>query len=157
MQCPQCQAKNTKKLSMVYATGTRRSQSVSSSRSRSVSSRLTARVGGSTSQYQGVSQTALAQAASPPQPSRLPKIVAFFLAFMFVLPAFTMVFSREDVSIWLRIFAFILFVGFSVGTYFAYKFLNRGYEQQLDEWERAWICMRCGCVYDPNDDTEQSE
>ena len=69
---------------MVYATGTRRSQSVSRLSSRSVSSRLTARVGSSSSQYRSSSQTALAEAASPPQPSRLSKIVAFFLIFIVI-------------------------------------------------------------------------
>lgn len=155
MQCPQCQSKNTKKLSMVYATGTRHSQSRSNSRSRSVSSRLTVRVGGSSSQYQGISQTALARAVSPPKPNRLPKIVTALLVLYTVIPAFFMVVSpQEEVSIWSRIFAFILFVAFSVGSFFAYKFLNRNYEQQLNDWNRAWICMRCSHVYDPDDDDE---
>lgn len=154
MQCPQCQSKNTKKLSMVYATGTRHSQSVSSSRSRSINSNLTARVGGSQSQRQSISQTALARAVSPPTPSRLPKIVAALLAFMFVFPAFVAVFSPSDISVFKRIFAFIMFVVFSAGTFFAYKFLNRNYEQQLSDWNRAWVCMRCGHAYDPDDSDE---
>lgn len=151
MQCPQCQSNNTKKLSMVYATGTRHSHSSSSSRSRSVSSRMTARVGSSSSQRQGISQTALAQAVSPPKPSRLPKIVAFVLALYTVLPALAMTVSPEDVSIWSRLLAFILLVACSAGTFFAYKFLNRNYERQLNDWNRAWICMRCSYVYDPNE------
>lgn len=151
MQCPQCQSNNTKKLSMVYATGTRHSQSVSSSSSRSISSNLTVRVGGSQSQRQSISQTALAQAITPPQPSKLPKIVAFLLAWLFVLPALIAVFSPSDISIFKRIFAFIMLVFFSAGTFFVYKFLNRNYERQLNDWNRAWICMRCSHVYDPNE------
>lgn len=153
MQCPQCQSKNTKKLSMVYATGTRHSQSVSSSRSRSINSNLTVRVGGSQSQRQSISQTALARAVSMPTPSRLPKIVTALLVLYTVFPAFFMVVTPEEaVSIWSRIFAFILFVALSAGTFFVYKFLNRNYERQLNDWHRAWICMRCGHVYDPDDD-----
>lgn len=157
MQCPQCQSANIQKLSMVYATGTHLSTSVSRSRSRGISSRMTVMIGSSSSRHQGIFQTALAEAASPPQPSRLPKIAAVLLVVYTVFPAFFMFTSpQEEISIWVRIFAFIIFVAFSVGTYFVYKFLNRGYEERLADWERAWICMRCGLIYDPYDydDTE---
>ena len=146
MDCPACNSKSTKKLSMVYAQGTRNYNSRTSGSS--VSSRGT--FSGRSGSRASSSQSALAAAASPPTPSRIPKIVAFIFAIMFVLPFLLLVSSSDDsMSIWARILALIPLVIFSAATYFIYKFLSKSHEKRKADWDRAWICLRCGGVYDP--------
>ena len=145
--CPHCQSKNTKKLSMVYATGTRRTNG--SHRGLRISSR--GRIGAYGGSSQSVSQSALASAIQLPKQSSLAKIVTAVLVIAFVIPSFSMMFAPSpDITTWKRILAFILFVITAVGTYFAHKFLNRGYEKHKKDFQNAFICMRCGNVFDPN-------
>ncbi len=147
MNCPSCQSNSTKKLSMVYATGTR--TYTSRSRGGNISSRGT--ISSRSSNRVSTSQTALASAIQLPKQSSLTKIVTVILVIAFVIPTFAMIFAPSpDVSIWKRILAFILFCLTSTATYFIYKFLNKGYEKHKKDFNNAWICMRCGHAYDPN-------
>lgn len=146
MDCPTCNSKSTKKLSMVYAQGTRNYNSRTSGSSVSSRGTLSGRSGSRASS----SQSALAAAASPPTPSRIPKVVAFIFAIMFVFPFLLLASSSDDsMSIWARILALIPLVVFSAATYFIYKFLSKSHEKRKADWDRAWICLRCGGVYDP--------
>ena len=146
MDCPTCNSKSTKKLSMVYAQGTRNYNSRTSGSSVSSRGTLSGRSGSRASS----SQSALAAAAAPPMPSRIPKIVALILTIIFILPSFTFAFSTtQDISIWARILAILTLIVFSAATYFIYKFLSKSHEKRKADWDRAWICLRCGGVYDP--------
>lgn len=148
MHCPACQSNNTKKLSMVYATGTRNYSS--SSRGSGFSSRGT--ISSRSTRRNSSSQTALATAASPPKRNSLINLIFLFIVLPFVLMPLTSILSQEpDISIFKLIFAFILFIAFSVGAFFLYKLINKPYEKRKADWNRAWICMRCGNVYDPNE------
>ena len=150
--CPSCQSSNTKKMAMVWAGGSRTGQSRSTGIG--VSSRGTIGIGAS--RGRSSSQSHLAAACAPPQKSSLAKIVAAILFVLFWIPAFSGVIGFLSSSSFVEGF-FRIVLGVPIlalvtyGIIKIYQKLDGESQQQISDYAKTWVCLRCGTQFIPND------
>lgn len=146
--CPSCDSKNTKKLQMVWASGSRTGKNKSTGIG--ISSRGTIGVGiGSGS---STSQSHLAASCAPPKNSLTPKIVVGLIG-VFIIPTLLSgvlsVFTEPRIAD--KFFNFIvsapLFVLAIWGLFKLYKYLDQSNKKALNDYSNTWICLKCGTKY----------
>ena len=142
--CPDCKSGNTKKMQMVWASGSRRSQSKSTGVGISTRGTVGLGVGRGSSQ----SQSHLAAACAPPKKSKLPLIVTGILFFMFWLPIFKVVISGFDEGHLMGIiFGIPILVLITFGLYKLYLYLAKKNNKDIEEYSKTWVCLKCGSTF----------
>ena len=146
--CPDCNSSNTKKMQMVWASGSRRSQSKSTGVGISTRGTIGLGVGRGSSQ----SQSHLAAACAPPKASLVPKIIIGLIALMFIpslLSGVLSVFSEPKLMD--GILNFIVsapLLGLLIfGLIKLYKKLDEKNKQKQSDYSKAWVCLKCGNTY----------
>ncbi len=139
MKCPECESENTRKYSIVNEDVTSKGESEGSVDHSDFS------VSHSRSEHS--SQTELAKRCSPPdEPSP-----GFILSTIGIVFSVWFAFQVGDMmdSFWIGL------VSFPVSTTMLYVFWSlvlarsshRRHEEDMAEWEKTWICLKCGNSY----------
>ena len=142
--CPKCESVETSSFEMAYVQGTSTGTIVAGS--------YTPGFGGTFTQGKTKSQTALATRTRPPvKPSISFGELLAALVLSSILAGVTAAFIPGLSSV----FRFILFFGISIGgVVLAYIYQNRVLKKKLEQynkamsaWQRSWICLRCGHIW----------
>ena len=151
MNCPSCGSTNTKRLSLVYASGT--------STSRSSSFWITSKGRLGTRSGRGTRQSKLAEAASPP---RGPSLILGFIGMVIVACALGYILSALIPVIVANIpspqqaAAFRRYSPLIIPTATLVVFLiwvvrhrmkRRRYARRIAAWELSWLCQKCGSMW----------
>ncbi|WP_119055319.1 DUF4199 domain-containing protein [Acinetobacter colistiniresistens] len=149
--CPSCGSNNTKTQQLVWMSGSRRGKSGFGGVSISNRGRIT--VGGG--RGRSSSQSNLAASCAPPKrgmtlrtKSALVAFGVFVVIFMILINIFPdYIFNSES------FFGKLLFLSAIVASVFAarkYYVNNKGNENNLlQEYANSWICLKCGCKFNP--------
>lgn len=124
MECEKCGSRTVRTFRVVYEEGTRR---------------------GNIEGEEYESQTPLAKRCSPPEE---PSFLAFGLLVSLVAIVIALKIGFFFESLYFGAFTFVLLV---IGGYYFWRrkvavnhFLE--YERKLGEWNRSWMCLKCGSV-----------
>lgn len=146
--CPDCNSSNTKKMQMVWASGSRRSQSKSTGVGISTRGTIGLGIGRGSSQ----SQSHLAAACAPPKASLVPKIIIGLIALMFIpslLSGVLSVFSEPKLMdgilnfiVCAPLLGLLLF-----GLMKLYKKMDEKNKQAQSDYSKTWVCLKCGKTF----------
>ena len=143
--CPSCNSRNTKKMQMVWAAGTRTSQRQSTGVG--VSSRGTVGVG--VGRGQTFSQSHLAAACAPPKRSKTPMVVTIILLLAFWAPMLGNVSKGLSDGRYMTVFfGSLLLALMSFGLYKLYSYLDRSNKANEEAYSRMWVCLKCGNTFE---------
>lgn len=148
--CPSCNSKNTKTLRMIWLSGTRNSTGKSGRVGMSSRGTVWVSRGAGASR----SQSAAAQAASPPDLKKpMSPWIGVLLVFFLTHLVLSAMINTILPSLW-----FAVLIGDGVACYFAYNFFKVGFDaanlqnlRAIEQYEKSWMCMRCGNVYTADD------
>lgn len=146
--CPDCNSSNTKKMQMVWASGSRRSQRKSTGVGLSTRGTVGFGVGRGSSQ----SQSHLAAACAPPKASSLPKIIVGLIGLMFIPPLLSGVLSVfSEPKLIHGILNFIVcapLLGLLIfGLVKLYRKMDEKNKQAQSNYSKTWICLKCGSTF----------
>ena len=142
--CPSCGSSNTKKMQMVWASGSRTGQSQSTGVG--VSSRGTIGVGIGRGKSQ--SQSHLAAACAPPKRSKIPLISCAVFFILVCLPLFQMTLQGlSGGGVLNAIFGLPLLVLSIYAVYRIYIYLDKKNNGKISDYGKTWICLKCGDTY----------
>ncbi len=155
--CPRCHSRQTQKLSMVYATGTRTGTAATTGAGFTLSGDVV--LGGGATEY--VDHSHAARMAAPPAEPKKPNITRHLVwggAMLFVfLVDFLILIGDSKGGSWL-FGLFILAVGITIlyrgikpypGKKRIYEQAMRQYEADYALWNSQFMCMKCGHIYVP--------
>jgi hypothetical protein len=141
MKCPKCQSENTQRLQVAYESGT----SNIDTHSKTVGGGLGGTSLGGGAAYTnttGVSQTRMAERASPPE--KKGTAIAVGAAIVFSLPAY--LFLSNGSFMW-----GILFLSLIAGAVWLakewIKYNSNVWPGLYDSWKKSWVCHKCGNIY----------
>ncbi|HVZ79745.1 MAG TPA: hypothetical protein VHE12_02960 [bacterium] len=146
-KCPNCGAKEIKKLQLVYEEGTSDFDGITYG----VSARGENGVGVTV----GSSQTLLAEEVSPPSKKTVAAwAIWFFVSLLLALNRFLPqneffpqggLFDKNSQGFTIfGIFGMIIFSGFA---YTAWQFNTEEWPGLYKEWSKRWICLKCGKIF----------
>lgn len=144
MNCPSCSAQNVQRVPLVHEQGT----TVVNATTKTVGGVFGSGVGAAVSQTSGVSQTALAAKAAPPQPASYARgFVLIALGLVFALGVF-----NNEMPVGARALSVVMFAApllyFGYRSYQKAENYNRTTHRDLrSEWEASWYCYSCGHVF----------
>ncbi len=158
--CPNCNSDDTSTLKMVWMSGTSDIQSKMTGVGVGVTGHGLG-IGAGVGKTKGTSKTLLSQAAQPPLPPKYTEAlvvallaglgVAFFL-FMGLLSDAS---SDGEIGV---VYEWTIMIAASAVAVAVYKVTSKSnanskkaYENRLAEYERQWICLRCGSKFKPTD------
>lgn len=146
--CPSCNSSNTKKMQMVWASGSR------TGKSRSTGIGLSSRgtIGLGVERGSSQSQSHLAAACAPPKASLIPKIIVGFIGLLFIPTLLSGVFSIfSEPKLIDGILNFIVcapLLGLLIfGLIKLYKKLDEKNKQKQGDYSRTWVCLKCGSTF----------
>jgi hypothetical protein len=154
VNCPQCGSKQTKSYPMIHQAGT----TTTSRNSNTITSRGRARATSSNS----VRQTKLAASTAPPAaPSNLLGCFSAFVTCVIVwivaanlLPAIAHMIPPAVARTFQPFAGIASFIVALLAALLIYKITKGPYrrrraqfEAEMDEWQRSWLCLRCGASW----------
>ena len=155
IECPKCGSPDVRRISMTYKMG------VQNTRSRSIGGGLALSLlgpmigmGGAVSRGQNTSLLA-AQVAPPKRKSPVLRMILWFLGidvvFYFVMMIGLVITHHHTTPPLLNLFLFLLIFGVpAFQGILAARYNRKVYPEQLAQWDRIFICERCGNQFVPN-------
>ncbi len=149
LRCPKCNSTDLKKVSLAYQEGLFRADARTRLRAVVVgSSGPDLVVGRATTQ--GSQQSALSTLLSPPKKWSYVKLVVGFAALSFVALVIyihgVMASSSISSSLPVKLYALIASCVFGFLGLLTWRHNHSVYARQMEEWERSFLCARCGTV-----------
>jgi hypothetical protein len=138
--CPNCNAPDVQKVSVIWQAGTSTSVSRTSGSSVTMAGgRLIPTLGTATTQ--GVQQTHLAARFTPPQPEGW-AVVGIIGGLLFIILSIWMINTNSHI-----IGLLICGIGVFIFGCKAQVYNTRKYPAALETWQKSWFCSRCGKVF----------
>jgi hypothetical protein len=151
LRCPKCNSTDLKKVSLVYQEGLYGSESRSRLRAVVIGGGGPDMVVGQTTTG-GSQQSALSNKLSPPVKWSYRKVI-FWSGLVFVWIGWLVFYvntfptnSPRVVSPPLTLFAMLSAGGFALLLFLVWRHNHSSYSREYDEWDRSFICERCGAV-----------
>lgn len=139
--CPNCSNENTQLLSIAYSSGIYTSEAITRRASTSLHSHTTVTV----------NQSELSRQAAPPEKlSVLFPIKVGIIAGLLLPPVLTWLLPQGKVWNILVLSIFLGVVGLSVySAYRSFTYNRADWVASMEQWQRQYLCTRCGAVFEP--------
>jgi len=150
ISCPYCETDSVQSLAMAYQSGLSHVSSKSKGTGAGTSGGH-ALVFSQDSASSGISQTALSQRAAPPEKRSYLAIILLCAGLYLALGISGLLVSifSETIGSWMKTGGLICLLSMPVPLFFAFRFSGTQYPALLTQWNRTFICLKCGGEFTP--------
>ncbi len=143
-ECPHCSSIDTIKMSQSYLKSTQSIDMTTNTIGGSLNSDKTISIGGARGKSKGVIQSLESQQTSPPRKLDFLKSAVYIMLFYFAITV-----ALIDSSLVFHLVFWPGIIAIFVGYYHLDKQANERFELEYEEWDRLWLCNRCGTRFFP--------